>query len=83
MQKNVALTDANAVIFDAVNNFAGCIPGINEVLRRQGLLQYSHCLDPNLCLSPGQTEELDRIARDYPWLNDDKFVRDHLEEWLR
>jgi len=82
LQKNIALTDANAVIFDAANNFSGCIPGINEILRRQGLLQYSHCLDTKLCLSPGQAEELDRIALEYPWLNDDTFVKQHLAEWL-
>ncbi|MCX7918032.1 MAG: dihydrodipicolinate synthase family protein [bacterium] len=82
LQKHIALTDANAVIFDAANSFAGCIPGINEILRRQGLMQYSHCLDPRLCLSPGQAVELDRIASEYPWLNDDEFVQSHLAEWL-
>lgn len=83
LERSVALTDANAVIFDAANQFAGCIPGINEVLRRQGLLRYSHCLDPDLGLSPGQSEELDRIARDYPWLADDDFVAEHRDQWLR
>jgi len=83
LEKNVALTDANSVIFDAAHNFAGCIPGINEVLRRQGLMKYAHCLDPTATLAPGQSEELNRIYRDYPWLTDDAFVRQHLEEWLR
>lgn len=82
LQKNSALTAANAVIFDVINNFAGCIPGINEILRRQGLLQYSHCLDTKLCLSPDQAVELDRISREYPWLNDDIFVKQHLADWL-
>jgi hypothetical protein len=81
--KNVAVTDANSVVFDAAHNFTGCIPGINEVLRRQGLMAYSHCLDPRMVLAPGQVDELDRIYRDYPWLTDDAFVRDHLDEWLR
>lgn len=82
MEKGASLTDANAVVFDAANNFSGCIPGINEVLRRQGLLQYSHCLDSSLCLSPGQDEELTRINREYPWLIDDNFVKKNINEWL-
>lgn len=82
LARNAALTDANAVLFDAANNFAGCIPGIHEALRRQGLLQTIKCLDPNLKLSPGQPEEIDRITRDYPFLTDDDFVKEHLEEWL-
>jgi dihydrodipicolinate synthase/N-acetylneuraminate lyase len=76
-------TDANAVLFDAANNFAGCIPGIHEVLRRQGLLRGTWCLNPDETLSTGQSEELDRITRAYPELNDDEFVRTHLDEWLR
>lgn len=83
MRRNAELTDANAVVFDAANGFAGCIPGINEVLRRQGLLGSARCLDPALCLSPGQAAELDRIAREYPWLADDDFIARHREEWLR
>ncbi|HEY0074371.1 MAG TPA: hypothetical protein VGB77_09735, partial [Abditibacteriaceae bacterium] len=76
-------TDANAVLFDAAHNFAGCIPGIHEVLRRQGLLRGIWCLNPDETLSPRQNEELDRITRAYPELNDDEFVRTHLDEWLR
>jgi len=80
--KNVQLTDANAVLFDAGHNFAGCISGINEVLRRQGLLKDNYCLNKKEVLSPGQSEELDRIYNDYPWLPDDDFVKSHLAEWL-
>lgn len=80
--RNGQLTDANAVVFDAANGFAGCIPGINEVLRRQGLLASAACLDPALQLSPGQAEELDRVQRSYPWLLDDDFVEAHLSDWL-
>jgi dihydrodipicolinate synthase/N-acetylneuraminate lyase len=76
------ITDCNAALFDAANNFAGCIPGIHEVLRRQGLLEGIWCLDPNETLSPGQAEEIDRVCRDYPHLTDDEFVRGHLDEWL-
>lgn len=64
------LTDANAAVFDAANRFHGCIPGIHEVLRRQGLLAGTWCLDPNECLSPGQAEELDRVMSAYPHLTD-------------
>lgn len=77
------ITDSNAAFFDAANSFAGCIPGIHEVLRRQGLLEGLWCLDPNEVLSPGQSEEIDRVYRAYPHLNDDAFVREHLDEWLR
>ena len=76
------VTDMNAALFDAANGFAGCIPGIHQVLRRQGLLEGIWCLDPNETLSPGQSEEIDRVCRDYPNLIDDEFVREHLDEWL-
>jgi hypothetical protein len=76
------LTDANAAIFDAANGFAGCIAGIHEVLRRQGLLEGIWCLDPRENLGPGQAEEIDRVCRAYPHLADDAFVREHLEAWL-
>lgn len=83
LEQNVVLTDANAVIFDAANQFAGCIPGIMEVLRRQGLLPSTRCLNPEEALSPGQSEELDRIARVYPHLHDNAFVEENLDRWLR
>jgi len=83
LRRAVELTDANAAIFDAANGYAGCIPGIHEVLRRQGLLEGTWCVDPNETLSPGQGEEIDRVYRSYPHLNDDEFVREHLQEWLR
>jgi dihydrodipicolinate synthase/N-acetylneuraminate lyase len=77
------ITDANAAIFDAAHDFAGCRPGLHEVLRRQGLLAGTWCLDPAETLSPGQAEEIDRVSRAYPYLNDDAFVAQHLDEWLR
>ena len=76
------VTDSNAAFFDAANGFAGCIAGIHEVLRRQGLLEGTWCLDPNEHLSPGQAEEISRVYRAYPHLNDDPFVAEHLSEWL-
>ncbi|MEU4712857.1 dihydrodipicolinate synthase family protein [Micromonospora purpureochromogenes] len=76
------LTDANAAIFDAANGYHGCIPGIHEVLRRQGLLAGRWCLDPAEELSPGQLAELDRVYAAYPHLRDDAFVAEHLDEWL-
>jgi hypothetical protein len=76
------VTEANAAFFDAAHNFAGCIPGIHEVLRRQGLLEGTWCLEPNETLSSRQGEEIDRIYRAYPHLNDDAFVQQHLSEWL-
>jgi hypothetical protein len=82
LRLNGELTDANAAIFDAANRFRGCIPGIHEVLRRQGLLEGAWCLDPEETLSPGQGEEIDRVCRDYPHLTDDEFVKEHLDAWL-
>jgi len=82
LTKNIQLTDANAVVFDAANGFAGCIPGINEILRRQGLLQNNYCLNPSEVLSPGQATELDRVRKAYPWLVDDQFVAHNLDRWL-
>ena len=77
------ITDANAAIFDVANAFAGCIPGIHEILRRQGLLESTRCLNPGETLSPGQAAEIDRVYRSYPHLNDDRFVEAGLSEWLR
>lgn len=79
----VALTDANAAIFDAANGFAGCIAGIHEVLRRHALLAGTWCLDPAEGLSPGQSDAIDRVWRAYPELRDDAFVADGLGRWLR
>ena len=53
------------------------------MLRRQGLLQGTWCLDPRETLIPGQAEEIDRVCRgSYPHLTDDDFVARHLDEWL-
>lgn len=76
------LTDANAAVFDAANGFSGCIPGIHEVLRRQGLLAGTWCLNPDEVLSPGQAEEITRVCEAYPHLTDDDFVHARLAEWL-
>lgn len=76
------VTDANAALFDAANGFQGCIAGLHEILRRQGLLNGRWCLDPQEDLSPGQMEAIDRVCSAYPHLRDDEFVRVHLAEWL-
>jgi len=75
-------TDANGAVFDAAHAFRGCIPGIHEVLRRQGLLRGRWCLDPNEELSAGQMQEIDRIWEAYPHLRDDAFVEEGLDRWL-
>jgi dihydrodipicolinate synthase/N-acetylneuraminate lyase len=79
---DAAVTDCNAALFDAANDFSGCIAGCHEVLRRQGLLEGTWCLDPDERLSPGQAEEIDRVYAAYPDLNDDAFVAEHLHRWL-
>jgi hypothetical protein len=82
LRRGIEITDANAAFFDAAHGFAGCIAGIQEVLRRQGLVRSARCLGADEVLSPGQAAEIDRVCRGYPHLADDAFVRDNLDEWL-
>jgi dihydrodipicolinate synthase/N-acetylneuraminate lyase len=77
------VTDCNAAFFDAANGFRGCIAGLHEVLRRQGLLEGIWCLDEHEGLSPGQREEIDRVSAAYPHWNDNDFVAAHRDEWLK
>lgn len=77
----IEVTDCNAAFFDVNNQFKGCIAGIHEVLRRQGLLKGIWCLDPQEKLSNGQKKEIDRVYKMYPHLNDDKFVLRNIESW--
>ena len=76
------VTDCNSALFDVAHDFHGCIAGCHEVLRRQGLFENIACLDPDEGLSEGQAAELDRIASDYPHLQDDAFVAEHRARWL-
>jgi len=75
------VTDMNAAVFDPSHRYAGCISGIHEVLRRQGLMAGIWCLSDHEQLSPGQAEELDRVCAMYPELTDDDFIRNHIDEW--
>ena len=75
------VTDTNSAFFDTAHNFKGCIAGLHEILRRQGLMHNIYCLNPDETLSSGQLEELDRVCRMYPHLNDDEFVRSNLQKW--
>src|SRR5262249_15788836 len=83
LRRAISTTDPNPPIFGGANGFAGCLGGIHEVLRRQGLLEGIWCLDPAESLSRGQSEEIDRVIRLYPELNDDEFVAEHSSDWLR
>jgi dihydrodipicolinate synthase/N-acetylneuraminate lyase len=83
LRLGIEVTDSNAAFFDAANGFRGCIAGLHEVLRRQGLLAGLWCLDEHETLSPGQLEEIDRVYHAYPHLHDDAFVARHRDEWLR
>lgn len=80
--KASAITDMNAAVFNPANGFKGCIPGILEVLRRQGLIPSNRCLNPDEVLSPGQADELTRVTRSYPDLVDDAFVATNRDRWL-
>lgn len=82
LRRGAEITDANAALFDPEHNFAGSIAGIHEVLRRQGLMRGRWTLNPDEQLSPGQMDAIDRIYAAYPHLNDDDFVRTHLDDWL-
>lgn len=81
--EGAALTAANAAIFDVRHGFAGCVAGIHEVLRRQGLLDGIWCLDPDEGLSQGQADEISRVCAAHPELSDDAFVRQNVDRWLR
>ncbi|EDY16442.1 dihydrodipicolinate synthetase [Chthoniobacter flavus Ellin428] len=83
LRLGVEVTDSNAVLFDAANDFRGCIAGLHEVLRRQGLLEGIWCLDEGEGLSRHQREEIDRVCAAYPHLNDDDFVATHRDDWLK
>jgi len=82
LTRGAEVTDMNAAIFDAANGFHGCIPGINEVLFGQGLMQTSHCINPEEGMSPGQKQEIERVIKSYPHLVDDDFVSENLHRWL-
>jgi dihydrodipicolinate synthase/N-acetylneuraminate lyase len=83
LTRAVQITDSNAAFFDAANAFHGCIAGLHEVLRRQGLLEGIWCLDPKEGLSPGQKEEIDRVYKAYPHLHDDAFIEQYRDVWLK
>ncbi len=83
LTRAAAITDANGALFDPRHGFRGSIPGVHEVLRRQGLLSGRWCLDERLDLSPGQSDEIDRVISAYPWMNDDDFVAEGIDEWMR
>jgi dihydrodipicolinate synthase/N-acetylneuraminate lyase len=82
LTRAIQITDSNAAFFDPKHNFAGCIPGLHEVLRRQGLLPGVWCIDPNEVLSPGQADEITRVHDTYSHLHDDDFVAANLAKWF-
>lgn len=83
LAKSIEVTDSNAAFFDAANAFAGCIAGLHEVLRRQGILEGVWCINPKETFGPGQLAEIDRVYKAYPHLNDDAFVAENRDRWLR
>ena len=82
LTRGAALTMANAVIFDAAHGYTGCLPGILDILRRQGLVRGTWTFDTHERLSPGQAEMLARLPVLYPELTDDAFVAEHRDGWL-
>ena len=82
LTRGAALTMANAVVFDAANGYRGCLPGILETLRQQGLVRGTWTFDIHETLSPGQAAAITRIGMRYPELVDDAFVAEHRDRWL-
>ncbi|NUQ70094.1 MAG: dihydrodipicolinate synthase family protein [Chthonomonadales bacterium] len=82
IEMDVHLTDLNSALFDAANGFRGCIAGIHEALRRQGLMEHILCLDPEETLSEGQAAEIERVLDAYPHLHDQSFIKQHRDTWL-
>ena len=83
LRRGANLTEATGAIFDVANHFAGCLPGILEVLRQQGLVRNTLTFDDHERLSPGQTELIASVRSRFAYLTDDAFVAEHLDEWLR
>jgi dihydrodipicolinate synthase/N-acetylneuraminate lyase len=83
LKTGAEITDCNSAVFDARNNFTGCISGINEVLKRAGFLEENRCINPEEKLSPGQSEEINRIYNSYPHLIDDNFVKENIDRWFK
>lgn len=81
LSTGIQITDMNAALFDAKNKFHGCIPGIHEVLVRQGLMENRMTLSSEETLSNGQADEITRVCSSYPQLTDDAFVRSFLEAY--
>ena len=77
----IDIIDLNSAVFDAKNNFSGCIPGINYILFKSGLMKNIRCVNPSLKLSPGQKEEIDRVYQRYSYLNDQDFVKENIDKW--
>lgn len=77
------VTDTNSAFFDTANAFKGCIAGLHEILRRQGLMENILCLNPDETMSPGQIEELNRVYEMYPHLSDDDFIKANIDAWKK
>ncbi len=75
------VTDTNSAFFDTAHNFSGCIAGLHEVLRRQGLMKNIYCLNPDETMSEGQLDEINRMYAMYPHLSDDDFIKENIDKW--
>ena len=40
-----------------------------------------YCLNPDETLSEGQIDEIKRVYKMYPHLNDDEFIKENIEKW--
>ena len=73
-------------LYLVLNLVGSLVLGVDAWHERQWgflLLEGVWCLDPQETFGPGQLAEIDRVYRDYPHLNDDAFVAQHRDDWLR
>lgn len=73
--------EINAAVFDVANNFAGCVPGVNEVLRQQGFGGDALTLLEGERISAGQAELIQAARSRFGDLLDEEFVATNIDGW--
>lgn len=77
------LVNVNAAVFDVDNDFVGCVAGVNEVLRQQGLVRSMRCLGNRERLSKGQSERIRSVREQHADLLDEEFIAANVDTWRR
>lgn len=76
-----SLVEINAAVFDVTGGLLGCVAGVNEVLRQQGLIPTAVTLGPDH-LSPGQAGLIAEARARHPVLFDEDFIASRRDAWL-